>query len=402
MKKAWMMAAIAIATGIVFVMGLFRIPPTMILLMQDMKIDLAAIGLLMTVCSFAGAAFTLPSGALMQKIGPKNMGLMAIVISIIAIAIQAVSSSFALHLAGRVLEGITFGMMSMVIPAIIAIWFPAEKRGLPISIFSLWVSIGMLLVFNITNFIVPSFGWRGLGWFNVMLFIAVGVVFAVLVKYPAKIAPDQADQAQAATKASSAEGFKSPGAWLLGLIFALAGFANGAFSGFYPTYLVQSLKLDMASANAYASIATVGMMAGGIIIGFVLNKVNYMKHTFVLIISIMLNAVFAFALFNFTNIGLIVPFLLTMGFVFQLVPATIFTIATAVASRPEAMAPTMSIVNFGISLGGILANSTIGPMVKAAGGRWNAVSMPLLLSTFAGLVLSVILHTMLTKKYKAE
>jgi MFS family permease len=402
MKKAWMMVVIAIAAGVVSVMGMFRIPPTMILLMQDMKIDLTVFSLLMTVCSFASAVFTLPSGALMQKVGPKNIGLLAMAISIAAIIIQAASSNFVLHLAGRALEGITFGMMGMVIPAIITIWFPAEKRGLPMSIFSLWVSIGILLVFNITNFIVPDFGWRGLWWFNAILFVIIGIIFALFVKYPDKAVQDQNARAQSPQKVSIMEGFKSPGAWLLALIFGLAGFSIGAFSGFYPTYLVQNFKLDMASANMYSSIATIGMMVGGIILGFILNKVNYTKHTIVLIISVGLTAIFAFIQFNFSYIGLLVPFLMVLGFAFQLVPATVFTIAPEAATRPDTIAPTMSIINFGSALGSMLANSLVGMMVQNAGGKWNVVSIPLLLLAIVGLIFSIIVHRMLTKKYKAR
>jgi hypothetical protein len=112
--------------------------------------------------------------------------------------------------------------------------------------------------------------------------------------------------------------------------------------------------------------------------------------------------IFAFIQFNFTQISLLVPFLLLLGFVFQLVPATVFTIAPEAATRPETIAQTMSIINFGTALGSILANSTIGMMVWISSGKWNVAGIPLLLLSAAGLILSVIVHRMLTKKYNVR
>jgi len=59
----------------------------------------------------------------------------------------------------------------------------------------------------------------------------------------------------------------------------------------------------------------------------------------------------------------------------------------------------MSIVNFGSAWGSILANSLVGIMVQDAGGKWNVVNIPLLLLAIAGLILSVVVHRIMAKKY---
>ncbi len=80
------------------------------------------------------------------------------------------------------------------------------------SIFTLWVSFGMLTIFNVTNLIVPHFGWRGIWWLHLILLAIFLVVFVSVITSPEKQENSEKEYSQ--PKVSILEGVKSLGAWL--------------------------------------------------------------------------------------------------------------------------------------------------------------------------------------------
>lgn len=400
MKKAWLMAIVSILAGVVFAIDLFKVPPTMMLLMKDYNVSIAVIGLVMTAIAITSTVIALPGGAIMQKIGPKNLGLAAMACAAIGSVIGALSTSFTVLVISRGIEGFGFGLISLVVPAIIAAWFPAQKRGLPMSIWTLWVSMGMLIIFRLTNVIVPSFGWKGSWWLTTVLFVVIGVIFALVIRFPKE--GEGANEAQPAKtqKVSLLEGFKSPAAWLLCIIFIAYGWPAAALSGFYSTFLQQSLGMDMAAANTMTSYATIGMMVGGICIGLMLNRIKSKSHGTVLLVIMVITAIFAYAQFEIKSVAILVPFMLVIGVVQQLIPATIFTMAPGAATRPETIAATMGIVSLGCNLSGILSNTFTGPMVQSFGGDWSKLSVFMLVISLVGVVAAIILQRLNAKKFK--
>lgn len=398
MKKAWTMASIAILTGIVFVIGLYKVPPTMVLLMSDLKIDMTVVGLTMSVCAIAATIVSLPSGALMQKFGPKRLGIAAILMAAVGCIIGIASNNFMVFLMGRALEGASFGMIAIVVTTIIAVWFPAEKRGLPMSIFTLWVSFGMLIIFNVTNLIVPSFGWKGVWWMHLILLVIFLVLFATVIAIPAK--QESSGEETSQPQVSVLEGFKSLGAWLLGIIFLLYAIGNVIFNTYYPTFLQQSLGLDMATSNFYSSIATIGMLFCGITIGFVLNKVKNKNHPNLLFGAMILSAAVSYFQFKITAVAYLPLILFIFGVIWQMVPPILHTIAPDAATRPETIPATLSVVTVCSAVGGMIGPMILGPIVVAANGNWAATGFPLLLILLIGVIASVALIFMMKKKYQ--
>ncbi|UWG98703.1 MFS transporter [Dehalobacter sp. DCM] len=402
MKKAWLMAIVAICSGVVFAISLFKVPPTMVLLMQEFNVSIAVIGLVMTAIAITSTVIALPGGAIMQKIGPKNMGLAAMACTLIGNLIGTFSSNFSLLIFSRAIEGFGFGLISLVVPTIIAAWFPAQKRGLPMAIWSLWVSIGMLIIFRMTNVIVPQFGWKGSWWLVTILFIIVGILFALIVRLPKEGEGANEPKLEQGEKVSLLEGFKSPMAWLLAIIFIAFGWPCAAFSGFYSTFLQQALGLDMAAANSIVSYATIGMIIGGILIGLLLNRIKNKNHGLVLIIIMALAAVFFYLQFEIKAVAILVPFVFASGVIQQLIPPTIFTIAPTAAGSPERIAATMGIISLGANLSGILSNTFTGPLVASFGGVWSKLSIFMLVITLVGVVAAIVLNMLLSKNYKAQ
>ena len=399
MKKAWFITLIAIITGVIFSIGFFKVPPTLVLIMEDMNVGLTTAGLLMSMIGVSSTLLALPGGAIMQKVGPRNMGLLAIAFAVAGNVGGALAPDMSVLLISRLIEGVGFGMIGLVVPAVIAAWFPAEKRGLPMAVWTLWISGGMLIIFNVTNLITPVLGWRGVWWFSTILFVMAGIMFSVVVKIPRRAENSPAHQpVKAAEKVSFWDGFKAPRAWMLAVMFTAYGFGSGAFCGYYPAFLVQSLGMEPGTANAYSSLATLGMMVGGMAMGILLNRIRNRYHEILLITCWIISGIFFYFQFKLTFVGLILPFMLLMGIILQTIPPIIFTMAPDTATRAETVATVMGIVSLGQNLGGLLSTAIVGAAVERSGRSWDGATAPLMAAVAVGCLAAVFLQILTRRK----
>ncbi|HBV88231.1 MAG TPA: MFS transporter [Desulfosporosinus sp.] len=401
--KAWLVTIIVFLAGVLFAAGNFKVPPTMVAVLGEMKVSIIMGGWLMSSSALAGIVLALPAGGIMSKIGPKKLGLFALFCALIGNIVGALAANFMMLMVGRLIEGIGFGLIGVVAPAIIALCFPAEKRGLPMAIWSVWVGTGMLLIFSATNVIMPLFSWRGVWWFVAILAAIMMVLFAGGVQVPevAEAEPGVLKQETAALKpALPYEGFKSPASWLLSLIFMMFGFGVGAMMTFAPTFMVEEVGMDVANANMNTSVITLGMITGGILMGFILNKVK--NRSFLLVVSMVLTAIFMGLTFEVTSPNLILPFMLIMGLIYSMVPAVIFTISPEAAVSPATVGITMGIIVLGQNLSGFIGPVFIGAIVERGGGAWSAATLPLVVAGLIGVIASVLYGLVMKKRASGQ
>ncbi|HWQ76258.1 MAG TPA: MFS transporter [Syntrophomonas sp.] len=395
-NKAWLVTIIVFLAGVTFSAGNFKVPPTMVVLLKEMNTGVAMGGWLMSMGMLAGIILALPAGGIMMKTGPKKLGLFSLACAVLGNLIGAVAPSFLVLMLGRLIEGIGFGLIGVVAPAIIAVWFPPEKRGFPMALWSIWIAVGMLFVFNATNIILPAFGWRGNWWLVTVLAAVILALFAWLVKVPEPENKSSRQEASSAGPVSTLEGFKSPASWLLALVFAVFAFAVGVYTSFLPTFLIETTGMDVATANATSSIATIGMIVGGFIMGFLLNTIK--NRSMLLVVSMVITAIFMYFSFKVTSPGMIIPFIFIIGIVYQLIPPIVFTVAPDTAISPATIGISMGIVILGQNLAGFIAPALIGSVVESSGGNWDAATLPLVIAGLIGIAASLLYASAMKKK----
>ena len=72
MKKAWLMVIITILTALACAISFLKVPPTMVLLMDEFGVSLTIIGLAMTIPTISQLVVSLPFGVVLAKIGAKK------------------------------------------------------------------------------------------------------------------------------------------------------------------------------------------------------------------------------------------------------------------------------------------------------------------------------------------
>jgi MFS family permease len=266
-RKGWIVLAALLFAGIIVIMNQFKVPVFMGGLSYEFfGGDMGATGWLMSIIAVAGVITAFPAAFLINRFGPKSVGLVGIGFMVLGCTIGALTGSNVTQLlAGRVLEGIGVAMMGTVATTIISMYFPREKAGLPMGLWNLWYVTGASLAYNIG---VPislaltgdSHNWHAWWWFADVLALLAFVVFALLVQKP-RTSRDKAmaarrragdTQAWSGRRPSITEGFKVWRMWLFGLGFCLVLGASLCIFTWVPTY-VQTQEMPGLIASAMAN-----------------------------------------------------------------------------------------------------------------------------------------------------
>src|SRR5690606_21232291 len=116
--------------------------------------------------------------------GPKLTGLLSLGSIAAGAVVGALSGSVEMLLASRLIEGFGMGLMGVMAPATIAMWFPRERQGGPMGIWSTWVPVGMLLVYNLAPALTAALGWRSVWWLGAGYTLLIMAAFGLLVRRP--------------------------------------------------------------------------------------------------------------------------------------------------------------------------------------------------------------------------
>lgn len=395
--QAWVQFAIVFICGITIAMGMFKVPVNMGNIMEYYGTTMTEVSLLMSVVGITCLVTALPAGGIMQKVGVKKFGVLVIACGIAENLIGAFAPNITVLILSRLLDAVSYGCLSMVSVAIISANFTSEKRGMPNGIWVIWVALAQLLVAQVANMVVPSFGWQG-EWIAVAVCQAVALaLFMLFVKNPDQLEDSTADDAK--EKPSVLEGLKEPGPWLLTL--SIAGLAIGCsvYTGLYPMYLTSPLgaALDAETANNLVSIGSIGGIVGSVIVGWVINRFKPTKRGMLLIIVAAVSIV-CFAFCFSIPVGLMGAFMVFFAAVSQFNMPVAFAWIPDILRNPKTLAMATGILMIGANIGGALGVTLPSMFIDAAGGEWTACLPCVVGLAVFGLLCAVALHVYTKKK----
>ena len=252
------------------------------ILLEDIKADLllndTQLGLL------SGLAFALfyatlgiPVAALADRVNRVNIISIALALWSGMTAVCGLAQNFVQLLLARIGVGIGEAGSSPPSHSIIADLYPAEKRALALSIYSLGVTLGaaagQIFGGNLTYF----FDWR-------VAFIAIGlpgVILAIVVKLFATEPMRRAEPGavEDARMPSIGEGFRSifgnmAAVWLVAGV-TLTSMIGYALTGWTPAYLIRSFGLNtLQVGNIVAPLLAIAGVASGLSSGWLANKLS--------------------------------------------------------------------------------------------------------------------------------
>lgn len=362
--QAWIVLVVITLCGIVAAASVMKINPCASLIMADFGIGESMEGYLLSVCSIVGVIIAIPAGGIIDKFGPRAVGIVSLALTIIGGVVGSITSSYVVLLVARALEGFSFGTWAIIGPIFVNAWFDQKHRGLPMGIFSVWVGWCMLFIFRVANLVIdhadPA-SWRNVWWLTVIAAIVCLVLFVVLARMPkgAAVGGPAAGRKEPAGKVPWSSAVKSVPVWCLVIIFFLFSWAQQVVTGFTSTYCQSQLGMDIISANSVTSSWTLGNVIGALLVGFVLNKIVKTSHRGIMIIVVSVFSLITYATCFSYQADMANVYLLITGFLCIMYTPIGFNTLPDVCVSPKTLGITMALAS---------CSSMIGHVFVAFGG----------------------------------
>lgn len=389
-KRAWIVALATIFAGIALALVQNKVAPCMTTLQSAFGIDMATAGWLSSLFSLVGIVMAIPASIVLNKLGPKKGGIIALICAVIGSIIGVMTTSIPVLMASRVVEGVGVGLMSVIGPSIIAMWFPETKRGLPMSIWAAYQMGAQAIMFFLGGVLTTNFGWQGMWWFGLAACIVALVFYVLCVKSPR---PEDSYADVESEDVSLAEGMKSPYAWIMSAVTMLFCIGCFGFVNWIATCWSQIFDMSEGDANMWVGYFSLGGVVAAIIVGALLNKIRNRKMFGA--IALALFGVVSVWGMNMGNPMFLLPFVIIYPFVDASFPCVLWTMTAQTVKKPELAGVALGVVSIGFNLGILLGPPVIGAVVDAAG--WTVASWVILAVCVAAAAL-----LMLVKQYAAD
>lgn len=370
--RAWFIAIIAIIASILISVNSNKLPATASLVLPALGIDEGGMGFLMSLNGYVGFVLAFVAATIIMKLGTKKSTLLVLMCAAVGACVSAFAGSYEMLVVGRLIEGVGYACIGTVVPVLVSEWFPPNKRGVPMGVFSIWVPLGSMFIMGTSGFFFdvnePS-SYHNVFWFVFAMLAAITIIWIVAAKNPQVSYLDQPAEGEEKPKVS--EGFKSLSCWVSMIAFAAFSLGTACVMNFETLYMVQTMGMDQAQANGTMNIANISVIIGGVVIGFVMNKVtsNSGRLAILAVSAAVLGASFAFA--YTVSAEMLTPWLVIFGLSNGVVPAIFFTMVAEIAPRPALASVSSTLMSCGQCVGGILFG-VVGAVVMASG--WGACS----------------------------
>ena len=231
----------------------------------DMGLSDAQLGLL-TGFSFALVYVTagIPIAYWADRGNRRNIVSLALAVWSGMTALSGFVQNYAQLLLARVGVGIGEAGGSPPAHSMISDYFPPERRGTALSIYTMGIYIGILIGFALGGVIAQSFGWR-----TAFLVVGIpGVLFAVVlrltVKEPRRGRWDNldSDAARPSVRETLTLLKRRPSFWYIATGCALTSYVSYGNGNFFPSFLIRSHGLSLAQVGVI--LALVAGIAGAI------------------------------------------------------------------------------------------------------------------------------------------
>ena len=365
-KRAWIVALATIFAGISLALVQNKVAPCMELLQTTFGIDSATAGWLSSLFSLVGVVIAIPAAVILNRLGPRKGGVIALVCAIGGSLIGLFVPNVGVLLASRVVEGLGVGLMSVIGPSIIAMWFPETKRGLPTSIWAAYQMGAQAIMFFLAGVLTTNFGWRGMWWFGLAACVVALLFYILCVRSPRS---EDSYANVESEDASIVEGVKSLSSWIMSVATMLFCIGCFGFVNWIATYWASVPSIG-ESANMWVGYFSLGGVVAAVIIGALLNHVKNRK-VFGMIVLVAYGIVSVFGM-TLDNPAPLIGFVVVYAFVDAGFPCVLWTMTSQTVKKPELAGVALGVVSIGFNLGVLLGPPIVGAVVDAFG--WAAAA----------------------------
>jgi MFS family permease len=295
----------------------------------------------------------------------------------------ALVNSIGLLLASRVIEGVGMGLIAVVAPASIALWFPREKQGMPTGIWATWVPMGGVVMLNLAPVLENAAGWQAVWWFGAGFALVTFILYGLLMRAPPSLAHGQESTPGVAddTPPKLKDGLTNRDIWLLALEFSCFALVFNVFRTFFPTFLSAERGYSLAQAAFITSLPTMVVLGSAPLAGWLSDRMGSRKLIYT--IPFLIITVMWLFLFRLTGWQLSV-FMVFLGIMIGAIPAAVFAAVPEVMGKPQLAGIGMAVLIMGQNLGMFIGPTMFGSLVEAT--SWIMAGYLLIPITVVGII----------------
>ncbi len=363
-RYAWVILAIVYLITVVATVMMNKVAPVMPVLMDAFEVDLAQVGFLVAVFGFTALILALPAGVLLQRLGVKMTGAVALGMLAVGAALGALSNSFGVMLAGRFLEGVGAALITILGPAAIAMWFPRGKIGMAMGIASTSIPISNFIALTLAPVLEPTIGWSGVWWVTCGMALVALVFFWVFIRPAPGLAKKRGDPDAPPRDKSTKRVYANKRLWLLGLAMMCFSFSFMSLVNYYPTFLNTAKGFALTQAGLMVGIMSLANIPGGPLAGWLSDKTGSRK--LVILAGFALYALLIAFAFQISE-GMLVLYMIFSGLFAVAAPTVILAAAPEIIGDPKVAGLSMAVVIFCRNVGIVFGPPTFGALVESTG-----------------------------------
>lgn len=387
MGRAWAVTLVIFLAGFCMPANMGKVMWLAPFILPAYGIGEATLGWLIGVFYLLGAVVAFPAASFIKRIGIRNTVVIALACAIVGGIIGCMSTTVAMLMVSRIIEGAGFGLMGVVGVAAISPWFPADKRGLPLGIWAAWVAIANAITPMIDTTIAQATGDFMSVWYVYVAFdLIVLVVFLAVYRTPSSPYVDEAEKA-GDTKFSYKEIFSNSAVWALAAAFF---FDEGAFiacQGFFSTYATTQIDAPVWVGSLIVSLSAFGGALFAPLAGKISDKIG--SRFKVLVVAMICGVIYCAVIFWAKDLWLFIPIVIIQCVAGGGVPAMLWASTTEVVPSRLITGATAALA-CSQSIGMFLGSMFMGNVIEALGSYTYAAWAVMVPCYIIALVITIV------------
>jgi sugar phosphate permease len=353
------------------------------LIREELGLSIADMGYLLSAFLWAYAFAQLPTGAMVDKIGPRILLALGLSLWSFAQLLGGLVQGFGQFFGARLLLGVGEAPQFPTCARVVRDWFNQRDRGLATGIFNCASSLGTAIAVPLLTFLMLSFGWRTMFVVMGIAGLVMAAVWYLVYRNPTELAltPEenayrtQGDPPGQRTKVTFREWkllFRFRTTW--GMIFGYFGciYLTWIYTAWLPGYLEIQRHMSVKYTGWAAAIPFAWGVLGGVLGGYIADMlvrrgVEPLKsRRYPAALALLGTAACTVAAAYVESDALAIAFISASLFLVY-VTSTCAWALSSVAVPTNCTASIGAVQNFGGYLGGALAPTVTGLIVQTTG-----------------------------------
>lgn len=379
-RKRYYLVVVMFLVGIILMFDRAVISGALPFMAKDLNLDSVATGAVISAFSLSYALMQIPGGLLVDKLGSRIMGTVAILFWSVFTFLTGSVMSFAALIAIRFTFGLGEGSYVPAQYKAIAVWFPKKERGRATSISNIGMSVGGALTSIIAATLIVAFGWRNVFYILLIPGLIIAALFWFVVKSsPAKNKKISAEEMaeinsddvslETAEKVRIRDILKYPAVWQIYITYFMSAMVSFGVNSWLAVYVVDGLHGTIMQFGVAGMIASIGSVLGTFAGGFAADKLRSLQKIQMCVCWI-LSSLFLYMGVASNSFNNLVIFFTLQGFFFASAAAALLA-RMAQALPRKAMGIGAGIIQTSGYIAGAISPLLIGFIVKATGGSYQ-------------------------------